>query len=96
MKHSPILIAHSGVVADSITLLGIQGSAVAMLGSASSSGKVDESSDYLVGAKYKEQLEVGSRGVHGGPMTSKQEHFPLLLVRRLRQCCSVAIRLLDQ
>lgn len=96
MKRSPILIVQTGIVAEWITLSGIQGSAVAMLGSARSSGKVVVSSDHLVGAKYKEQLEFGSRGVCDGPLTSQQEHFPLLLVRRLRQCCLVAIRLLDQ
>lgn len=62
MKHFPILIVQMGIGAEWLTLLGNQDSAVPMRGSACSSGKVDASSHYMVGAKYKEQLEIGSRG----------------------------------
>lgn len=40
----------------------VQSLVVPMLGSACSSGKVDPATDYMVGAKYKEQLKVSSRG----------------------------------
>lgn len=98
MKHFPILIVQMGIVAEWLTLLGNQDSAVPMLGSACSSGKVDASGNDWTwwGQNIKSSLRLVVEGVHGGPMTSKQEHFPLLLVGRLKQCSPGAIRLLAQ
>ena len=45
------------------------------------------------GGKIKSSLRLVVEGVHGDLMTSsKQQHFPLLLVVRLRQCCPGTIR----
>lgn len=65
-----------------------------MLDSAWFSGKVGASNDYCVGKNYEGEPEVGCRGVQGDSMTSKQEHFPLLLVRRVKWCCLGATGLL--
>lgn len=92
MKHFPVLFVQRGELAAWLTLLGIQGSAP-VLGSAWSSGKGNASNDYWVGKNYKEGLEADCREVQGGPMTFKQEHFPLLLVRRVNWCCVGAIGL---
>lgn len=93
MKHFPILLVQTGIAAGWRTPLGIQCSAAPMLGSACSSGKMDVSSDCMVGAKYKE-LRAGSSGSSWWPQYFQSGAFSF--ARRLKRCCLGAIRLLDQ